>query len=139
MHILCTSLLGVATLAAVGWLSSSTLTGEQKPSNEHKMPMAGHGTMTHTSTMTRDQKIANAMSAAPPTVSAKATILDWPARDGDAPPVLRQGTNGWKCFSDMPMTDGNDPMCLDAQWMNWVDAYMTKKAPRISRRLASDT
>ena len=132
MSILRTSHLGVATLAAAAWLAAAVLVDAQKPSEEHKMPMAGHGTMMHTSTMTREQKIANAMSAAPSPVSGKATILDWPAKEGDAPPVLRQGTNGWRCFSDMPMTEGNDPMCLDAQWMNWVDAYMTKKAPRIT-------
>jgi hypothetical protein len=45
--------------------------------------------------MTKAQKIANAMTAAPSTISAQATILDWPAKEGDQPPVLRAGTNGW--------------------------------------------
>src|SRR4051812_10611695 len=45
-------------------------------------------------------KIANAMSAAPSTVSANATILD-NALDADGHfVVLREGSNGWSCFPD---------------------------------------
>jgi hypothetical protein len=80
--------------------------------------------------MTRDQKIANAMTAAPASVAANATILDWPANEGEAPSVLRAGTNGWSCLPDMPDSEGNDPMCLDKSWMQWVDAYMTHKVPQ---------
>ena len=130
MHILRTTLLGAGGLAVIASLSVSLVAERQQPGDQHKMPMTGRGTMTHMAPMTREQKIANATSAAPPEVSAKATILDWPAKEGDAPPVLRQGTNGWTCFSDMPTTEGNDPLCLDAQWMNWVEAYMSKQAPR---------
>ena len=72
-------------------------------------------------------KIQNAMSAAPPTVSKNATILDWPAREGDAPTVLRRGTNEWTCFPDDPTTPGNDPMCVDKIWREWVEAWMAKK------------
>jgi hypothetical protein len=72
-------------------------------------------------------KIQNAMSAAPPPVSRGATILDWPAREGDPPTILRKGTNEWTCFPDDPSTPGNDPMCLDKTWREWVEAWMTKK------------
>jgi len=72
-------------------------------------------------------KIQNAMSAAPPSVSKGATILDWPAREGDQPVVLRTGTNGWTCFPDDPGTPGNDPMCVDKIWLQWVEAWMAKK------------
>ena len=83
--------------------------------------------------MTTAEKIANAMSAAPREISGSATILDWPAKEGDKPAVLRAGTNGWSCLPDMPQSEGNDPLCLDEPWMQWVDAYMTHTAPKLTR------
>jgi hypothetical protein len=83
--------------------------------------------------MTTAQKIANAMSAGPSSISGKATILDWPAKEGDKPAVLRAGSNGWTCLPDMPDTEGNDPACLDEAWMQWVDAYLAKKTPALTR------
>jgi hypothetical protein len=134
MHILRTALVFVAVFAVTA-LPSPQLNAQgqtpHKPGDSHTMPMP-RGAMTATSAMTRDQKIANAMSAAPAAVSAKATILDWPAKEGDKPSVLRAGSNGWNCLPDMPDTEGNDPMCLDASWMKWVDAYMSKTQPAIS-------
>ena len=61
-------------------------------------------------------KIQNAMNAAPPAVSKHATIMDWPAREGDQPTVLRKETNEWSCFPDDSSTPGNDPMCVDRVW-----------------------
>lgn len=78
------------------------------------------------------EKISNAMSAAPASVSAEATVLDWPSKAGEKPKVLRQGKNGWTCLPDYPATPGNDPMCLDRQWMKWLDAYLNKKKPHIT-------
>jgi hypothetical protein len=62
-----------------------------------------------------DDPVAYAMSAAPPEVSAEATIM---APEGD---ILRVGTNGWTCI---PMP--NQPMCLDQEWMSWMDAYLNQ-------------
>ena len=81
--------------------------------------------------MTPAQKIVNATSAAPATISADATVLDWPATEGAAPQVLRAGKNGWTCLPDMPDTKGNDPMCVDAVWMNVLQAYLAHKAPEV--------
>jgi hypothetical protein len=134
MDILRTGLVFVAAFALSAAPTRSLSAQGQpthKPGDPHGMPMP-RGGMTAPTTMTREQKIANAMSAAPASVSAKATILDWPARDGDKPSVLRAGTNGWNCLPDMPDTAGNDPMCLDASWMKWVDAYLSKTPPMIS-------
>lgn len=117
-----------AALCAAGALSSFLIAGGQGTDTamkDHQMPMAK-------SMMTKEQKIRNAMSAAPASVSAKATILDWPAKEGDKPSVLRPGTNGWSCLPDMPDSKGNDPMCIDQSWMKWVDAYMAHKAPQIT-------
>lgn len=77
------------------------------------------------------QKIQVASSAAPLTVSKDATILDWPTAPGSKPVVLRQGKNGWTCLPDNPGTPGPDPMCLDKQWMKWMNAYMSKTSPAI--------
>jgi len=77
-------------------------------------------------------KIADAMSAAPAAISANATIMDYPASDTSQPTQLRAGTNGWTCFPDMPETPADDPVCSDTQWMNWVAAWMTHSAPRVT-------
>jgi len=78
-------------------------------------------------------KIHNAMSAAPMAIARDATILDWPATEGGDMVVLRQGTNGWTCMTDMPPSPGNDPACYDAEWMAWNDAWAAGKDPEITR------
>ena len=78
-------------------------------------------------------KIANAMTAAPRSLSANATIMDWPATEGAQMVTLRAGTNGWTCLPDFPSTKGNDPMCVDDQWLSFMNAMMTKGTPKISR------
>ena len=82
-------------------------------------------------TMTKAQKIANAMTAGPMSLSANATILDWPPDEKSRPTVLKPGSNGWSCLPDMPDTKGNDPMCIDEPWMKWVEAYTSKRTPNI--------
>jgi len=62
-----------------------------------------------------DDPVAYAMSAAPPEVSADATVMD---PEGN---ILREGTNGWTCI---PMP--GQPMCLDGEWMSWLDAYLNE-------------
>lgn len=81
---------------------------------------------------TTAQKIQNAMSAAPRSISKSATIMDWPAKEGAEPSVLRKGTNEWTCLPDDPSTPENDPMCLDRMWMVWLQALMSKKEPKIT-------
>jgi hypothetical protein len=83
--------------------------------------------------MTHQQKIANAMSAAPAEISRNATIKDWPAKEGGELRVLRQGSNNWVCLPDDPSTSGNDPMCLDRQWQKLIEAYMAKAKPQIQQ------
>ncbi|MBI4408435.1 MAG: hypothetical protein HY561_01925 [Gemmatimonadetes bacterium] len=79
---------------------------------------------------TPEWKMESAMSAAPASIGANATIMDWPASEGAAMTELRKGTNGWMCMPDHPSTKGDpDPMCLDASWQNWADAWMNKKKP----------
>ncbi|HEY6843039.1 MAG TPA: hypothetical protein VI391_02650, partial [Thermoanaerobaculia bacterium] len=71
--------------------------------------------------------IASAEKAAPASVSSKATVIAMSA-DGSMR-TLRQGTNGWTCMPDNPATPGPDPMCLDANAMEWAKAWMGHQAP----------
>ena len=67
--------------------------------------------------------IASAISAAPASVGAAATVA---TMDGK---VLRKGTNGWTCYPDDPGSPGNDPMCVDKNGQAWMNALMAKKPP----------
>lgn len=87
----------------------------------------GHHAMDHGAggahdlgTLPLAEKIALAMAAAPSNVSDKATILD---ADHS---VLRKGDNGWTCMVGSPPNYEN-PMCVDATWLGWLDAWMNKK------------
>jgi hypothetical protein len=65
---------------------------------------------------TPDDPIAYAESAGVPEIAEDATILD---AEGN---VLRPGTNGWSC-----MAVPGAPMCMDRQWMSWLDAYTKQR------------
>jgi hypothetical protein len=81
-----------------------------------------------------DAKIKSAMSAAPMAIAKDATIMDYPtnATNPLPLPVLRQGTNGWTCFPDMPSSPGNDPGCYDKTWMQWIEGLITGTPPIIT-------
>jgi hypothetical protein len=73
-------------------------------------------------------KIAQAMSAGPPDLAAAATIMDWPDSTGHSA-ELRAGSNGWVCMPSAPAppgTEGENPMCLDAVWQAWAQAYLSR-------------
>jgi hypothetical protein len=70
-----------------------------------------------------ETQIANALSAAPPSVATAAQVM---LMDGT---VLRPGTSGWTCFPDDPNVPNNSPMCLDAAWLAFFDAYMNRRTP----------
>jgi len=78
-------------------------------------------------------KIEEAMSAAPPSISGNATILDYPTESGGEMIVLRQGTNEWTCFPDNPHLPGKNPMCIDAQIIELFKAVDEKRDPNITR------
>jgi hypothetical protein len=63
--------------------------------------------------------IKQAMSAAPASISAEATIMD---SDGT---ILREGSNGWTCMPHT-MPGDNAPMCNDALWMKMMQAVGSK-------------
>jgi hypothetical protein len=78
-----------------------------------------------------EEKIANAMTAAPAAVSRNASVVEM-NEDGSMK-VLRKGSGEWTCVPDDPSTPGNDPMCLDPNAMEWLHAYATKSAPPDNR------
>jgi hypothetical protein len=77
-------------------------------------------------------KIHDALSAAPESVARHAAVYDWPAHPGDDMPLLRRGTNGWSCMPDDPTTPTDDPQCLNAAGMEWMDALMKHRAPHLT-------
>ena len=71
--------------------------------------------------------IASAMKAAPAKVAKDATIVAM--ESGGTMRTLRKGTNGFTCMPDNPATPGPDPMCMDANAMQWANAWMGHKNP----------
>ncbi len=71
--------------------------------------------------------IASAMQAGPTKVTRDATIVAMDA--GGKMRTLRKGTNKFTCMPDSPATPGPDPMCMDANAMQWVNAWMEHKDP----------
>lgn len=78
------------------------------------------------STSDAQAKIESAVSAAPASVSNNATIKDWEGT------VLQEGSNEWTCYPEMPNAKASNPMCLDEQWINWLEAYMNQSEPDIT-------
>ena len=66
-----------------------------------------------------EKRIALARSAAPPSISAGATIVI----DGQ---VAVKGNNGWTCMPDTMASDGA-AMCNDSMWMKMMNAVASKK------------
>jgi hypothetical protein len=114
---------GTALLAQAAGTSKTGTTGQEKAA-----PAAAK--------MTDAQKIADAMSAAPPGISLNATIMDWPDTPTGKPKQLRAGTNGWVCYPSMaemhPGGAGDDPMCFDKSWQSWAEAWMNRTPPKVS-------
>jgi hypothetical protein len=77
------------------------------------------------------QLIASAMRAAPPGIAKDATIIAVDAQGKMR--TLRQGTNGFTCMPDNPATPGPDPMCMDKNALEWVNAWMAHKPPPVGK------
>jgi hypothetical protein len=75
---------------------------------------------------TDQQLIAEAMAAAPKAVGEKATIVAPDEKGGMR--TLREGT-GFTCMPDNPVSPDKDPMCLDANGMEWAQALMGHTDP----------
>jgi hypothetical protein len=71
--------------------------------------------------------IANALSAAPEPIAAKATVITFDA-DGKVR-TLRQGSNNFTCIPDDPTNPANDPDCVDKNGLEFVMAWVNKTEP----------
>ena len=78
-------------------------------------------------TTTDQALIANALSAAPASLTAGATVMGHDGR------VLRKGTSDWVCMPDMPDVPNDTPMCLDAPWRALIDAWMNKRPATVTQ------
>jgi len=105
-------------------MAGFTVAAQEKAKEEMK-PKAGHEMMTTKSTGSASTVIAQAMSAAPQSVSKDATVMQL-TPDGEMN-QLRAGTNGWMCMVE---PDGT-PMCLDKEWQAWADGWVNKKDPQV--------
>lgn len=103
----------VGLLIALVVVAMSALAADKKPAA--------------TAAPTDSQLIASAMKAAPASVAKGATVVTMEANGTMR--TLRKGTNGFTCMPDNPATPGPDPMCLDANSMEWVNALMSHKTP----------
>ena len=72
-------------------------------------------------------RTASAMSAAPEAVARNAAIVAMSA-DGTMR-TIRPGSNGFTCMADNPRSPGPDPMCMDANAMAWLMAFIARRPP----------
>ena len=90
--------------------------------------MQGMGGKHAAGAMPGDAKlIASAMRAAPVNVGKHASVVVMD--EAGKMRTLRQGSNGFTCMPDNPATPGPDPMCMDANAMEWVNAWTTHQTP----------
>ena len=106
--------LSALALACGGSPPSSELVAPA-PSKENPVP-------TPTSTPAADP-MRSARSAAPSSISANATIMDWNLN------VVSQGANEWTCLPDRPDTVGNDPWCVTEPWLGFLEAHRNGTDP----------
>ncbi|MFO7587804.1 MAG: hypothetical protein R6X22_06990 [Gemmatimonadota bacterium] len=78
----------------------------------------------------REELIANALSAAPAEIAAHASVVDAQGT------VLREGSNEYTCMPDNPDVPGNSPMCLDEAWLAWAHAWMNRQEPPAVERVS---
>lgn len=92
--------------------ASNTAEAESKPAaaaTDHKDP------------------VASAMAAAPDSIAKAAAIVT--ANPDGSMKSVREGSNGWTCMPDNPVTPGPDPMCMDGNAAKWAAAWIGKKEP----------
>lgn len=77
---------------------------------------------------TREEKIADALRAAPAHIADSATVVDW-----DMTTVLREGSADWTCVPTAPGTPQPAPMCLDPTFVQWFMELEQGKTPTIDR------
>lgn len=103
-------------------------TASQKPQSSDNMPTGNQSQKS-----AEELKVQSALSAAPESIAKDATVMDFPAKEGGDLIELKKGTNEWTCIPDFPNSPGKDPMCVDKQGMEWMQAYMTQSEPNLAQ------
>ncbi len=83
----------------------------------------GHGK--DIKTMSQEQQIKIAESAAPARISKDATVIVF--GEGGKLTEARKGNNGFTCIPTVNFRPDPDPMCFDLAVGQWVDALVNKK------------
>ena len=126
------AIVGVIIGLILGAIGGYALAGKKAPPATSTANTWPAMQKTSANPQTTEEKIQDAMSAAPENIAKDATVLDWPGADGKMA-ELRKGTNGWTCLPDDPSTPGNDPVCVDNMALQWFGAYMQHKTPKIAQ------
>ena len=116
-------------LAACEQPATNTTTPEPTIEQAATNTVAGHAMLPDNAT--DEQIIASAETAAPDAIARNAAVVAASA-DGTMREV-RKGTNGFTCMADSPATPGPDPMCGDANAMEWAAAWIGKKTPAANK------
>lgn len=85
-----------------------------------------------TSDQAVEEAVRSAMSAAPPSVTANATIVGStmpPSESATERGILREGSNGWVCMPDNPNVPGDSPACVDEPWREFLEAFLAGEEP----------
>jgi hypothetical protein len=81
-----------------------------------------------------DARIAEALSAAPASITSGAAVMDRAAERGGPMIELRPGTNDWVCMPSIPAAAGEPgfgPMCLDSPSREFFAAMRNREVPAI--------
>jgi len=81
--------------------------------------------MANSSESTAEEKIADALRAAPDYIADSATVLDW-----DMTTVLREGSPDWICVPTAPGEPWPSPMRGDPTIIQWFREVMQGKHRR---------
>lgn len=112
------------TLGAIGLMCLCT-TIAVAPARSHEPAASVPASMPARST---DEKIADALRAAPSFVGQNATIMD-----RDMKTLLREGSPEWTCVPSDPAAPWPNPMCGDQTTMQWFSDFMHGRSPTIDR------
>jgi hypothetical protein len=81
-----------------------------------------------------EDKIADALRAAPPFITQGATISDWPMTPTGEYRVLRMGMTEWTCLPAAPLYPHDEPLCADAVFFKWLQQSLAgEQAPRVDK------
>ena len=120
-------LVTVAILACTACNAQKAATNTAENTSTTTATNTTENTTTNTAAANTGDPVQSAMSAAPASIAADATVVTASA-DGTMKTV-REGKNGWTCMPDSPTTPGPDPMCMDANAAKWVTAMIGHKPP----------